>query len=376
MTQLLAATCTQVPNGIKITGSNGKGSTAAMVASILNSHGIRCGLYTSPHLFSVCERMSIDGLSITEGELSVQLESTVRAAQQIAPNRFGAFEILTATAAAWFVSKQVDVVVWEAGIGGRLDATKVLPARVSALVNVALEHTHLLGNTRSQIAVDKAGIADPGSLLVLGPLGDLEHLIADAHPELTLINADTPPCRPALLGAHQQENAACATTTAKVWLGTEFSQDACIRGLQQVRWPLRFELLCKKPNVWVDAAHNLSGAKRIAQTVREVLEARNLILVFGASEDREYAAMAQILCPLAQEVILTAATHKGVNPRLIEQSYDGPCHLSPDVKEAVSYAMRLAEQQEADVLITGGLFLAAEAALAVRGTDTSTLCFL
>ncbi|HIA04353.1 MAG TPA: hypothetical protein EYN66_21080, partial [Myxococcales bacterium] len=287
MTQLLAAVCPQVPNGIKITGSNGKGSTAAMVASILASHSIRCGLYTSPHLFSVCERMSVDGLSITEGDLSVHLESTVRAAQQIAPNRFGAFEILTATAASWFASKQVDVVVWEAGIGGRLDATKVLPARVSALVNVALEHTHLLGNTLPQIAIDKAGIADPGSLLVLGPLGDLEQSIANEYPDLTLINADTAPCRPALVGAHQQENAACATATARNWLGTEYSQDACIRGLQQVNWPLRFELLCKNPKVWVDAAHNLSGAKRVAQTVRELLGARNLILVFGASEDRQ-----------------------------------------------------------------------------------------
>jgi dihydrofolate synthase/folylpolyglutamate synthase len=378
MEALLGRVCAQPPPGIKVTGSNGKGSTCAMIASVLHSHGLKCGLFTSPHLYSLTERIQIDGLAVTEPTLTGVLVRVMEAAELTAPGEFAAFEILTAAAAVYFAQQEVDVVVWEAGIGGRLDATRLLPATVSAVVNVDAEHTHLLGRQLSEIAVDKARLADHGSQLVLGPLApELVAAIAHAHPDLDLHPSGAPINPASLLGSHQHENAACAREAARLWLGpNDFREKKCALGLAQTFWPLRMEELSREPLVMVDVAHNVSGLRRVKDAMDERVGHTRWALLFGASNDRPYAAMLDTVASDAAQLFLTAAEHKGVDAQRLAESFNGSAVVIPPVAQAVAEATDWASRHKTALLITGGLFLATEAACSLRGKDASSLCFL
>lgn len=358
MAALLAAVAPDLPTGIKVTGSNGKGSTCAIAASVLRAHGLRTGLFTSPHLYDPRERIQLDGEPIPAADLERWRAQIMREAVVA---EAGSFELWTGMAAGWLSEQGADAVVWEAGIGGRLDATRPIPAPVSILVSVSLEHTALLGATREEIARDKAQIADPGSVLVVGP--------GVPGFEETARSVDTSGL--SLAGAHQRVNARCAVTACQELLGARFDPRAAAVGMASVRWPLRLEQVASDPPVYVDVAHNESGLERIAEAALE-LDAP-IVLVIGVSEDRPWDRMVPIVARVAGRVIATSARHRGAPAEVIAVASPTPALAIPDVAEAVRAAQSWAAQRSGSVLITGGLFLAAEAATALRGGDRGAL---
>ena len=348
MRALLDRVAPDLPHGVVIVGSNGKGSTSALTEALLRAQGLRVGLYTSPHLFRWSERIQVDRAPIPDRELDRVLGSVVAQAQTIAPDAFGQFELLTAVAAAWFAEQGLDAIVWEAGLGGRLDPTRLMPKRVAILTHVALEHTAILGDHLGQIALEKAAIAD-GAPLVVGPLPEaVRSLLPDA------VDAGPPvPC--GLPGSHQGHNAACALKAASIFCDRALSPQA----MMDVRWAGRFEQVAA--GVWVDVAHDPSALEAMVQTAREHLTGP-VVLVIGVSTDRPAEEMVPLICQLTdQPVICTAAARKGSPPGRIAAACSGQSVQIANVGEAVAEARRRAEAIGGQVLIAGGLFLAAEA---------------
>ncbi len=356
MAALLKELAPSIPAGIKVAGSNGKGSTCAIAARVLRAHGLRVGLFTSPHLFEVNERIQLDGAPISRADLAALDGRAMAAADRIAPGRFCAFELWTAAAAAWFCDLRADVVVWEAGLGGSLDPVRLVPAQVSVITNVSMEHTAVLGTSLPGIARDKAGIADPGSRLIAGP-GVPGY--ARTAPSATVASISL--ARLALRGPHQRENAVCALSACEDVLGARFDPAAAEQALSQVRWPGRFERAADSPPVWVDVAHNPAALQRVVETVREQLSGRRIVLVIGVSCDRPHAEMAPIAAQCADVVICTSARHKGAPAELIAEACPEGSIIRDSVPEAMTHALALARREDAHVLVTGGLFLAAEA---------------
>ena len=373
------------PDGaLKITGSNGKGSTCAMAAAILESHGLRTGLFTSPHLFHITERLKINGVSITEADFERWLTRVEEHCQQIAPASFGAFEILTGMALGWFAEQGVDVAVWEAGIGGQLDATRVLPCQAAALVNVSLEHTSILGDSLTQIALDKAQIADPEVPLVLGPLPSNVHQAiqldratrgaAPAH-ERVVLPADV---RVSLAGPHQRDNARCALTACALLLGDDFQAPQAYDALSHTQWPGRFHRIQRDGIEFiVDAAHNMAGIEQVQRTLTEcgLGSPHPMVLVVGVSRDRPYDQMVPALARVATHVVCTQAKHKGTAPTVLAQYSHLPTECAETVSQALERAQQIARSLRAPVLVSGGLFLAAEALCVLQERDSETLSF-
>ena len=332
-----------------------------MAAAILHAHGLRTGLFTSPHLHSLSERIQLDTDPISDEELDRWLARALEGAERVAPGDFSAFGVLCAAAAGWFSDVGADVVVWEAGIGGRLDPTRLMAAPVTILTQVALEHTALLGDDLPTIAADKAQLRDPGTPLIVGPLPP--EAMAALAPPLEV----APPVDTCLAGRHQRENAGCAWLACQRWLGSRFDADAAHEALQRVRWPGRFEEVTA--SVWVDVAHNPSALERVAETAREVFRDRPVVLVIGVSRDRPWRSMVPIVTPLARHIVCTAARHRGAPPAAIAAAVPMAEPLvAHTVHEAMILARELAAPIGAAILVTGGLFLAAEAIRVITGS--------
>ena len=345
----------KLPVGIKVTGSNGKGSTAALIAAALRAHDLRCGLFTSPHLWDPCERVRIDDNLIDEASLERWLDRVPTAGRS-------AFEVWTCIAAGWFAEQQVDTVVWEAGLGGRLDPTRVMPSACTVLTQVALEHTAILGNTPLEIAREKEALRDPGTPLIIGPV----------HPSVRLALAPpvldgwpiTVPC--GLPGAHQRENARLALTAAHQLLGADFVPDRAIQAIAAAHWPARFERVATDPDVWVDVAHDASALAQTVLTAREVLHDRPVVLLIGISNDRPRETMVPIATAIATEVVATRAQKRGTPAALIAAACPMPCVAIDDLSEALHVARERAKALDGVVLACGGLFLGAELTELVR----------
>ena len=368
MAALLQEVAPAPPPGLKVTGSNGKGSTCAIAASILRAHGLRVGLYTSPHLIQANERIVLDGAPIPDAALARWIDRVLAVADGLDRGAYSAFELWTAVAAGWLSEQRADVVVWEAGIGGSLDPVRLLPATVSVITSVSLEHTALLGDDRAAIARDKAGIADEGSFLVVGP--DVPGF-PQTHACEAVCSVSMAPL--ALPGPHQRDNARCAVIACEALLGVRFEPAAAERGLAAVRWAGRFERVADTPPVWVDVAHNEAGLAQVAATAREVLGDAPIVLVLGVSADRPYQRMVPIVAPLAAAIVCTVARHKGAPPQDIAAQCPGQPRVVTSVEEAMPIALEIARGLGGAVLVTGGLFLVAEAVVALRGDDPSLL---
>jgi len=383
MNRLIEVLGVPTARAIKVTGSNGKGSTCHMAAEILQQHGLRTGLYTSPHFFRFNERIQVDGSSISDSDFFRCLDRVEEAAHTIAPDAFGNFEILTAVAAMWFNEQSVDAIVWEAGIGGRLDATRVLPCAVATVVHVALEHTQLLGDTVTDIAVDKSRIADDSVPLVLGPLPQpvLDAVISDRA------SRGAPPPNTAqplsldmsvgMRGSHQRNNARCALQAAQEILGDSYSPTWGAQALAQAQWPGRFETLEHQGvTVHVDAAHNETGVACALETLYSIHSPtiRPVVLV-GISHDRDYPTIVPTLTAAANHTVCTEARHKAAPCEALAAFASGPTHCTNSVAEGLSIAAQQAKSYQSPLLITGGLFLAAEALWVLRGNDPAGLRF-
>ncbi len=394
---------------IHIAGSKGKGSVAAMVASILQAAGYRSGLYTSPHLHNVRERIAVDGQPIGEDDFARLIE--VLAPQVAAENedgRFGqltTFELLTALAFLYFQDRDARWQVLEVGMGGRLDATNVVDEKaVCVITPISLEHTIVLGDTVEKIAAEKAAILRPGTTVVMAPqpYPEAAAVIRARAAELGAPLLDVgetysaqrlswdltgqsfrlagPGCswelRLPLLGAHQVENAATAVAAIDALRsgGVVVSEESIEEGLSQLSWPGRLEVLRDKPLIVVDGAHNGDSARRLRQALRDHFSFGRAILVMGVSEDKTIAAMAEELAPVTHLLIATRSQHpRAAEPEAVAAAFAAhgvASETCPTVAAALDRARALAEPDDL-ICVVGSLFVVAEAREQVLGLSVT-----
>ena len=312
---------------VHIAGTNGKGSCAAMTASVLRAAGCRTGLFTSPYLSRFNERMQIDGEEIPDRVLA-ELVTRIQPQADAMADHPTEFELMTAAALLWFRQERCDIVVLEVGLGGRLDATNVIPAPEAAVImNIGLDHTAILGATAEQIAREKAGIVKPGCDVVLYEQEPgVEAVIQEICRErgATLHTADFAQLEPVfdslegqvfsyrgetwaipLLGEHQLRNAAVVLELMQVLRarGWRLAHEALERGLYAVSWPARFEPVHEAPWVIVDGGHNPQCALSVAAALRHYFPCRRRVLLIGILADKDYPALCDILDPVADAYV-------------------------------------------------------------------------
>jgi len=363
---------------IHLAGSNGKGSTAVFCESCLRAAGHRVGLYTSPHLVNIRERIQINRQPISEADFGKGMATVVAAAE----GEPTFFELMTALALWYFAREKVDWVGWETGLGGRLDATNIVRPTVSVITTIALEHTQYLGSTLKEIAREKAGIIKPGIPVVSGVeagpaaeviaetsrrLGAPLHEVAREIPAQNLglrqgrqfARLDGHDYELGLIGNHQISNAACALTTLRR-LPEPPSAESIARGLASASWAGRFQIVSESPLTVLDGAHNTAAMEMLLETWCDFIASRGQAdwrahLVFGAVSDKDIGGMARLLLPHIERVTLVKlSSERSANPADLAQYFPGvPCEFIDSVS-----AWRPSGSQP--VLVTGSLFLAGE----------------
>jgi dihydrofolate synthase/folylpolyglutamate synthase len=404
---------------LHVAGTKGKGSVAAMCASALRAAGYTTGFYTSPHLHEYTERIQVNGEQISKAEmveLIDELRPHIAAVEQVTT-----FEITTALAFLYFARRNAGAAVIEVGLGGRLDATNVVIPLVSVITSLSMDHMNVLGDTLAKIAGEKAGIIKQGRPVVLSPQKDEARLVVEraaherearmvevgreiyfapyAHSldgqsllvwmadEQPLVDAfiesggrvaDWEPVRLTipLLGYHQVENAATAYTALQVARqeGLALTEESIREGLAEVNWPGRFEILRRTPPVIVDSAHNGDSALKLRLAIEDYLPGKPVILLFGASEDKDIHGMFAELMPRVRRVIATQSIH----PRAMEaqklvelaHQFGVPAQAVLPLEKALETALEWAGS-EAVVLATGSLFVAAAVREAWQKMETT-----
>jgi dihydrofolate synthase/folylpolyglutamate synthase len=402
---------------LHVAGTKGKGSVSAMCANAIQESGLKVGLYTSPHLQDYAERIQVDGIPIPHQDLIALVEEikpTIAASPEITT-----FEITTALAFLYFARREVDAAVVEVGLGGRLDATNVCVPEVAVITSISYDHTYLLGETLAEIAGEKAGIIKPGVPVVVSPQKDealevVNKITAERGAPLIQVgkdflyqqvdkslagqslliwhnsdqsrmdkylssgqDGDWEPIhlKIPLLGVHQLENAATAFATLQIARekGIMVSDPGIRRGFQTVEWPGRFEILRQNPPLIIDSAHNRDSAQKLHQTLEEFFPDKPVILVFGASEDKDIRGMLTELRPQVSQILATKSTHpRAIDPDKLVEIAQG-LGYEPVSTNSVEEALQEAELLtggEALILVTGSIFVAAAARavwLAVSG---------
>ena len=350
---------------ILIAGTNGKGSTAATISALLAAGGVRAGLYTSPHLVSVTERIRIEDVDVSSESLDGALALVSRVA---APGLRGPtyFEALTAAAFELLRRARVSVAIVEVGIGGRLDATNVLWPDVSVVTNVAADHLDVLGPALEDVAREKAGIFRKGQPALLGALGTADGPRAALHAEARRIGArlvEIPPAADAVFslpGAHQRQNLALALAAARAV--APLDEAAVSRGLAAVRWPGRLQRLEREGArpLLLDGAHNPPGASALAEHLDVTGLAGRVDLLFGGMSDKDLPGVFAPLAARARRIVLVAPeSPRAEKPEALRARLG-----RPDLETADSVAEGLARLEEAGgdgpVLVAGSLYLVGE----------------
>ena len=372
-----------VMNGIiHIAGTNGKGSTASMLASILKAAGYKTGLYTSPFIFRFNERMQINGESISDNELA-ELTEQVRPHALAMEDRPREFELVTAIAALYFTKHKCDYVVFEAGMGGELDATNFVQSPVCSVITaIGLDHVQELGDTLPEIARTKAGIIKPGcdtvlynqsqdvmdvfagvcreknsNLTITEP--DRIQSISDSIKGQTFTYRNSPEYTIRLLGVHQLRNAATALEVIDVLRrrGAEISADAVYDGLLCTRWPARFEVVMTKPYFIIDGGHNPQCAETIRANIKKYFPDNKIIFLIGILKDKDITGLTDIINDVAWEYV----TIKPDSPRamaetelaqFLQEHYNKPAYPCATVSQGVNKAIKLAGEQ--DIICAAG----------------------
>ncbi|MDQ1590598.1 MAG: dihydrofolate synthase / folylpolyglutamate synthase [Pyrinomonadaceae bacterium] len=384
---------------VQIAGTNGKGSTAAMLDGICRAANLRTGLYTSPHLISITERVRIGGHDITRREFA-RLATRVRAAATELKTRTGAlptfFEQVTAIALLAFREAQVELAILETGLGGRLDATTSARASLLAITPVALDHQEYLGTTLEAIAAEKAAIIRAGASVVVAPQADAARAVIlarcrechvtprfatedvrahDEHAGYSLLatfktESDVyEHVRMSLRGRHQLTNASVAISLAEVLRerGFPIEREAIIEGLETTRHAGRLELFNGRPDVLLDGAHNAAGARALSDYLDEFAGGKFITLLFGAMRDKELDEIAAALFPVANLLYLTRLT----NPRTatlgalrkLASAHPSKSDGAAAFFESPARALRAAERatpRGGIVCVTGSLYLVGE----------------
>lgn len=362
---------------IHLAGTNGKGSTAAMLEGVYRASGLRVGLFTSPHLVSFAERIQVNRRMISEPEV-------VRLAGEIQPllKQFSSdahptfFEVVTVMALRYFAEQNCDLVIWETGLGGRLDATNIVTPLASIITNIQFDHERWLGHTLANIASEKAGIIKAGMPAITGAtepeaLAVIQEIARRRQSPLTLVTPDQtrrPPLDEIelpLLGWHQRLNAALALATVTALQATLPVSDAAVReGLSQVQWAGRMQLV-KLPDgrkILLDGAHNPGGAATLRAALAEHFPGERPALILGVLEDKNWHLMCEILAPLARRVLCVPVSSERTTA---SEMLVGICqHVSPkaEVRACASLADALrAVADEPFAVIAGSLYLIGEA---------------
>ena len=390
---------------VHIAGTKGKGSTAAMVASILTAAGYRTGLYTSPHLHTMRERVAVDSVSITEAafcEGVMELQSAIsRMPATGEQGRVSTFEAMTALAFWRFAQEQVAYAVVEVGLGGRLDATNVLRPQVCAITNISLDHTDLLGETLGAIAGEKAAIIKTDVPVVCAPqplevIDVVRRTAEGCGAPLTLMGKDVTWERVAggidgqrakietkagaydvrlpLPGSFQIENAAIAIGIIEALngQGANVPHDAIIRGLAEVSWPGRMEVLARRPTIVADGAHNPYSLACVLQALQEDVPCRMTTVIFGANRGKAIPDMLRELSQRPVSVIVTQSRHPKASP--VEdvvreaEALGIPVGRANDTAAAIEMALRVSNPDDL-IVACGSLFIAAEAREHILGIE-------
>jgi dihydrofolate synthase/folylpolyglutamate synthase len=378
---------------LHITGTNGKGSTAAMATALLAAQGLTVGTYTSPNLTRVNERLARNGEPIDDQDFRDVLEALSRLEPMMAehPTRF---ELLTAAALAWFADEAVDAAVIEVGLGGRWDCTNVVDAEVCVVTNISYDHTEILGPTLEDIARDKSGIFKEGSRVAIGEVDPvLVALLSGAAEDVgatdvwrrdqefactsnrtavggRLIDVRTPGAHYGellvpLFGAHQGDNASIALAATELFFGRPLSDEVAAQALAEVRVPGRLEVIGRRPLILADGAHNAAGMTALARSLREEFSVPGrLIAVVGMLSGRDPAAMLEPLCTAGVVAVVACAPD---SPRALPAAvvaeaatalgFEVTVYLRP--ADAVGYAVNAASEDDG-VVVCGSLYVVAE----------------
>jgi dihydrofolate synthase / folylpolyglutamate synthase len=399
---------------VLIAGTNGKGSTAATLASVLLASGLKTGLYTSPHLIRINERIRISGEQISDDDFARLHGAVDKVAEQLVdhqqlPWHPSFFEMMTAIAFSYFARERVDVAVLEVGMGGRLDATNVVEPLVSVITDIALDHQKYLGDSVGEIAREKVGIIRQAGIVVTLPQQPAANdVIGNTILELDATGVSAvqyvPPVSPAsasyavptakgqsryplevmgkqivvetsLVGRHQLRNVALAIAAAeqlvKKGLGG-ITAESIERGIRETTWPGRFQVVEPTqgwPEIVLDVAHNPAGAWALRSALSERYSDRPLIFVFGAMRDKAISEMAEILFPTAERVIVTRPGNpRSASPEEIQHAASrtgAEIQLVADVAPALQCARKLA-RQDTVIVVTGSIYLVGEAMQALQ----------
>jgi dihydrofolate synthase / folylpolyglutamate synthase len=371
---------------IHVVGTNGKSSTVRFIAGILERHGLRTGSYTSPHLVSFTERIEVQEELVSGADFAAAVARAAHAAElvnrtQEEGDTVTQFEALTAAAYHELARRGVEVAVIEAGLGGRYDATNVIPSKVQVLTNVGLEHTRWLGPTIKDIAEEKLAVVHDRGILVTG----------DLHPEAEAVaarvaaehHAERVHPQPAggyelaARGAFQRANFALARAAAGAFLGDALDEDAVRRAAAEVRVPGRMQVVAERPLTVLDGAHNPAGAEAVAAALPELFDGRRAVGVIGVLDDKDAAGMLRALLPHFQHVIFTRSSNpRSLSPGTLESLASKlgglPSETVADPQAALARAHELAGEDGA-VLATGSIYLIADLVRMERAARASTL---
>jgi dihydrofolate synthase / folylpolyglutamate synthase len=357
---------------VHVAGTNGKGSTCAMIAAGLQAAGVRTGLFTSPHLIEPTERIQVDGIPVSQTQFSRAFDVVHRAASSLDLDAHPSYFETVAAMAFWlFRELNVQTAVIEVGLGGRLDATNIVEPALTVITPIDLDHQIFLGNTIELIAVEKAGILKRGVPAVFARQRPEAEAVLDARAaelgirvrraadfeirdlEIDARGSHFSGIEVPLAGEHQVDNAVTAALALEE-LGVPPA------GIGETRWPGRLEHISPNPDIILDGAHNPAGARALARYLEKYYSARKRWMIFGAMRDKAVAEMAQILFPLADELILTAADSPRSMPpeelaALVERG-----RAVANLSAAVQLVAGEADADDA-IIITGSLFLVGEA---------------
>ena len=403
---------------IAITGSNGKGSTAAFCAGIGYAYGLRTGLFTSPHLFRVNERFQIDGAPIDDAalrELTGRIETTIGTVSRKRGEAFGAFEAMFALACLYFQESDCELMVFEAGIGGRYDPVRLLGCRITAVTSVDYEHVELLGHSLELIVSDKSDACASGGTIIYGEnCRDLRpHIIeynrsrnieslfvrndvgidcesaaaAGQRFDLAFRDHHFRTLDVALPGGFQLNNAAIAAALFVRWLDRKRPGEAVSRieaavrtGLRETRWPGRLETIAYDPLTIIDVGHTPDGIRQSLTALKQIYGECDWILVAGVSFDKKTEEIADTLAQAFDTIICTSAHHKGGDPTALAGTMrllnpQAHIEIAATTEQAFSTSQILAASLKRRIYVAGGLFTAVEFAAVARGLDARQLAF-
>ena len=373
---------------VHVVGTNGKSSTVRMIAALLERHGVRSGSYTSPHLTSFRERVEVGEEPVSPGAFAAAVGGAAHAAELVdrtadPDDRVTQFEALTAAAYHELGRRRVEAAAVEAGLGGRYDATNVIPSQVQVLTGVGLEHTRWLGPRVEDIAEEKLAVVRDHATLVCGPLAPEVARVAERvarERSATLVRVD-PTREPAwplrARGAFQRVNFAVARAAAEAFLG-ELDPGRVREAAAAVEVPGRLQAVGSDPLVLLDGAHNPAGAEALAASLPEVLERRPLVLVLGILDDKDAAAMLEALLPLAVRAVLTRSRNpRSLSPATLDTfarriAPGLATEVAPDPVRALELARERAGRAGA-VLATGSIYLVADLVRAPGAERASAL---